>query len=46
MVSTLDECKRLSIATKLADMKALQNLLISNEEQFIKDCTDDIRDRT
>lgn len=43
MVSTLDDTKRLSIATKLADMKALQNLLISNEEQFIKDCTDDIR---
>lgn len=46
MVSTLDDTKRLSIATKLADMKALQNLLISNEEQFIKDCSDDdIRDR-
>lgn len=46
MVSTLDDSKRLSIATKLADMKALQNLLIKNEQQFIKDCTDDdIRDR-
>ena len=46
MVSTLDDTKRLSIATKLADMKALQNLLIKNEQQFIKDCTDDdIRDR-
>ena len=46
MVSTLDDTKRLSIATKLADMKALQNLLINNEQQFIKDCTDDdIRDR-
>ena len=41
MVSTLDDNKRLSIATKLADMKALQNLLISNEQQFIQDCTDD-----
>ncbi len=41
MVSTLDDTKRLSIATKLADMKALQNLLINNEEQFIQDCTDD-----
>ncbi|RUR76539.1 hemerythrin domain-containing protein [Chlorogloeopsis fritschii PCC 9212] len=46
MVSTLDDTKRLSIATKLADMKALQNLLINNEQQFIQDCTDDeIRDR-
>ncbi|MBD2778461.1 hemerythrin domain-containing protein [Iningainema tapete] len=46
MVTTLDDTKRLSIATKLADMKALQNLLINNEQQFIQDCTDDeIRDR-
>lgn len=41
MVSTLDDTKRLSIATKLAEMKALQNLLINNEQQFIQDCTDD-----
>ncbi|BAZ22969.1 Hemerythrin HHE cation binding domain protein [Kalymmatonema gypsitolerans NIES-4073] len=41
MVSTLDDTKRLSIATKLAEMKALQNLLIKNEQQFIKDCSDD-----
>jgi hemerythrin superfamily protein len=41
MVSTLDDTKRLSIATKLADMKALQNLLIKNEQQFIENCTDD-----
>ena len=41
MVSTLDDTKRLAIATKLADMKALQNLLINNEEKFIQDCTDD-----
>ena len=46
MVSTLDDTKRLSIAAKLADMKALQNLLINNEQQFIQDCTnDDIRQR-
>jgi len=46
MVSSLNDTKRLSIATKLADMKALQNLLIENEQQFIQDCTDDdIRDR-
>ncbi len=41
MASTLDDTKRLSIATKLADMKALQNLLINNEQQFIQDCTDE-----
>lgn len=41
MVSTLDDTKRLAIATKLADMKAVQNLLINNEERFIQDCTDD-----
>ena len=44
MVSTLDDAKRLAIATKLAEMKAIQNLLIYNEEKFIQDCTDgDIR---
>ena len=41
MVSALDDTKRLAIATKLADMKALQHLLINNEEKFIQDCTDD-----
>ena len=41
MVSTVDDTKRLAIATKLADMKALQNLLISNEDKLIQDCTDD-----
>ncbi len=46
MVVTLDDTKRISIATKLADLKALQNLLINNEQQFIQDCTDeDIRKR-
>src|SRR4028118_998514 len=43
MVLTLDDTKRLAIAAKLADMKALQNLLINNEQQFIQNCTDDIR---
>ncbi|MBD1925399.1 hemerythrin domain-containing protein [Trichocoleus sp. FACHB-90] len=41
MVSTLDDTKRLAIAKKLAEMKALQNLLISNEEKLIQDCADD-----
>jgi len=46
MVSTLDDTKRLAIAAKLADMKALQNLLINNEQQFIQNCSDqDIRKR-
>lgn len=35
MTVTIDDTKRQMIATKLADMKALQNLLISNEQQFI-----------
>jgi hypothetical protein len=41
MVSTVDDTKRLAITTKLADMKSLQNLLISKEEKFIQDCTED-----
>jgi hemerythrin superfamily protein len=46
MGSTFNDTKRLSVATKLADMRALQNLLINNEQQFIQDCTDDdIRER-
>jgi hypothetical protein len=36
MVSSLDDTKRLSIATKLADMKALQNLLINNNSNLSK----------
>ncbi|MBE9227064.1 hemerythrin domain-containing protein [Phormidium sp. LEGE 05292] len=40
MVSTLDDTKRTAIATKLADMKALQNLLISNEQMLLNACGD------
>lgn len=40
MVVTLEDTKRLAIGMKLADMKALQNLLISNEENFISNCSD------
>jgi hemerythrin superfamily protein len=40
MVVTLDDTKRNAIAVKLADMKLLQELLINNEEQFLRDCTD------
>jgi hemerythrin superfamily protein len=35
MVLTLEDTKRQSIAKKMADLKALQNLLISNEKKFI-----------
>lgn len=40
MVVTLDDTKRNAIGVKLADMKLLQELLINNEEQFIRDCSD------
>jgi hemerythrin superfamily protein len=46
MVTTLDDTKRMAIGEKLADMKAVQNLLISNEQQLINACSDqDVRDR-
>lgn len=46
MVQTLDDTKRSAIAMELADMKELQKLLISNEEQFISEISDpDIRKR-
>lgn len=41
MVMTLDDTKRMAIATKLADMKALQQFLISNEEKFISQISDE-----
>lgn len=40
MVATLDDTKRSAIATKLADMKALQQLLIQNEQLFLKEVND------
>lgn len=36
----LEDSKRQAIATKLADMKAFQNLLIANEEALIQECPD------
>ncbi len=36
----LEDKKRTAIAVKLADMKALQNLLIANEQTLIKACPD------
>ncbi|MBE9045079.1 hemerythrin HHE cation-binding protein [Pleurocapsales cyanobacterium LEGE 10410] len=35
MAATLDATKKNAIATKLADMKALQNLMISNQEKLL-----------
>ncbi len=40
MVSTLPDQKRQAIAEKLADMRAVQNLLISNEQQFLQETKD------
>lgn len=46
MVVTLDDQKRQAIGEKLADMKAVQNLIISNEQALIRLCPDqDVRDR-
>nr|MCU0551632.1 DNA nickase [Leptolyngbya sp. Prado105] len=40
MVATMDDTKRKAIAMKLADMKAVQELIISNEQKFIAATTD------
>jgi hemerythrin superfamily protein len=40
MVMTLDDTKRMAIATKLADIKAVQELLIANDQKFISATTD------
>jgi hemerythrin superfamily protein len=46
MVTTLDDTKRMAIATKLADIKALQEFLISTEQQLMSGISDaDIRER-
>jgi hypothetical protein len=42
MVTTLAETNRMAIATKLADMKELQNLLISNEVELMGICSTDM----
>ena len=41
MVTTLEDIKRLSIGERLADLKALQNLIISNDRKLINACHDD-----
>jgi hemerythrin superfamily protein len=40
MPVTLDDAKRSAIAMKLADMRAIQELLMSNEERFIREGAD------
>ncbi|MBD1809266.1 hemerythrin domain-containing protein [Microcoleus sp. FACHB-SPT15] len=41
MVATLDDTKRIAIAQKLSDMKAMQNLIISSEQKLIEGITDE-----
>lgn len=41
MVSTLDDTKRTAIASKLADLKAVQELLISAEQQLLSEVKDE-----
>lgn len=46
MVTTLDDAKRMAIASKLADMKEVQNLLIASAEALMKATNDgNIRER-
>ncbi|SRR5579883_2010154 len=46
MVATLDDTKRSAIAVQLADMKAIQQLLIENEQQFLREIRDpDVQER-
>jgi hemerythrin superfamily protein len=41
MAVTLDDTKRSAIAVKLADMKAFQELIISNEQKLLSEVTDE-----
>ncbi len=46
MAVKLDDAKRTALGSKLADIKAIQNLLIANEQKFLSEIKDkDIRDR-
>ncbi|MBF2047493.1 MAG: hemerythrin domain-containing protein [Leptolyngbya sp. IPPAS B-1204] len=46
MVTSLDDAKRIAIASKLADMKEIQTLLIENEQTLMSACNDEeIRQR-
>lgn len=41
MPATLTDQNRTAIAEKLADIKAIQGLIIDNEQQFLTQCSDD-----
>ncbi|MBD1874424.1 hemerythrin domain-containing protein [Nodosilinea sp. FACHB-131] len=41
MPATLNDQKRTAIAEKLADIRAIQNLIIDSEQQFLSQCSDD-----
>ncbi len=46
MVTTLNDSKRLAIGERLADLRAFQNLIISNDQKLIDACPyQDVRDR-
>jgi hemerythrin superfamily protein len=46
MPVTLDDTKRIAIGQALADIRAMQELIVSNEQKLIQACTDqDIRKR-
>ncbi len=46
MVTTLDDTKRLAIGERLADLRAFQNLIISNDQKLIDACPyQDVRER-
>ncbi|WP_017298383.1 hemerythrin domain-containing protein [Nodosilinea nodulosa] len=46
MPAILNDQKRAAIAEKLADIKAIQTLIIDNEQQFLNQCSnDDLRNR-
>jgi len=46
MLTTLEDTKRLAIGERLADLKAFQNLIISNDQKLIDACPDeDVRKR-
>ncbi|MBD1864133.1 MULTISPECIES: hemerythrin domain-containing protein [Trichocoleus] len=46
MVATLDDTKRLAIAERLADLRALQAFILSNDQKLIEVCPyQDVRER-
>jgi hemerythrin superfamily protein len=46
MVTSIDDTKRLAIGERLADLRAFQNLIISNDQKLIDACPyEDIRER-